>query len=84
MTVGPVCPVADLVEHPYRLDRRAIVRAEDTAMCSLPMHTVIPRLTSTPGGFRRPAPELGEHTDEILSGSGQRTGAAARPEAGTD
>ena len=31
------------------------------------MHNIVPRLTGSPGGFRRPAPGLGEHTDEILA-----------------
>jgi crotonobetainyl-CoA:carnitine CoA-transferase CaiB-like acyl-CoA transferase len=31
------------------------------------MHNIIPRLSSSPGGFRRPAPELGEHNDAILA-----------------
>jgi crotonobetainyl-CoA:carnitine CoA-transferase CaiB-like acyl-CoA transferase len=30
------------------------------------MHNVIPRLSTTPGRLRRPAPALGEHTVEIL------------------
>jgi crotonobetainyl-CoA:carnitine CoA-transferase CaiB-like acyl-CoA transferase len=34
------------------------------------MHNVIPRLSGTPGRLRRPAPELGEHTAEILGGLG--------------
>jgi len=31
------------------------------------MHNIVPRLTGSPGSFRRPAPALGEHTDEILA-----------------
>jgi len=34
------------------------------------MHNVIPRLSATPGGLRRPAPALGEHTAEILGALG--------------
>jgi crotonobetainyl-CoA:carnitine CoA-transferase CaiB-like acyl-CoA transferase len=30
------------------------------------VHNVIPRLSTTPGRLRRPAPALGEHTAEIL------------------
>jgi crotonobetainyl-CoA:carnitine CoA-transferase CaiB-like acyl-CoA transferase len=30
------------------------------------MHNIIPRLTATPGTFRLPAPELGEHTAALL------------------
>jgi crotonobetainyl-CoA:carnitine CoA-transferase CaiB-like acyl-CoA transferase len=67
VTVGPVCSVADLVDHPFIRGREAIVEIEDVEMGSVPMHNIIPRLSASPGGFRRPAPRLGEHTDEILS-----------------
>lgn len=67
VTVGPVCSVQDLLEHPYILEREAIVELEDGTMGSLPMHNIIPRLSETPGVFRRPAPVLGEHTAEILA-----------------
>jgi crotonobetainyl-CoA:carnitine CoA-transferase CaiB-like acyl-CoA transferase len=67
VTVGPVCSVADLVEHPFVKGREAIVEMEDAEMGSVPMHNIIPRLSASPGGFRRHAPRLGEHTDEILA-----------------
>jgi crotonobetainyl-CoA:carnitine CoA-transferase CaiB-like acyl-CoA transferase len=67
VTVGPVCNMAELLEHPYTLGREAIVEVEDRELGSIPMHNVVPRLGASPGGFRRPAPELGEHTDEILA-----------------
>jgi crotonobetainyl-CoA:carnitine CoA-transferase CaiB-like acyl-CoA transferase len=67
VTVGPVCSMADLLAHPYTLGREAIVELEDADMGSLPMHNVVPRLSVSPGGFRRAAPKLGEHTEEILA-----------------
>ena len=67
VTVGPVCSVANLVDHSFIQGREAMVEVEDADMGSLPMHNIIPRLSSSPGGFRRPAPRLGEHTHEILS-----------------
>ena len=66
VTVGPVCSVADLVDHPFVLGRQAIVELEDQQLGSVPMHNIVPRLSESPGGFRRPAPALGEHTAEIL------------------
>ncbi len=66
VTVGPVCSVADLINHPYTTGRQAIVELPDEGLGKLPMHNIVPRLQSTPGGFRRPAPKLGEHTEEIL------------------
>ena len=67
VTVGPVCSMADLLEHPYTQGREVIVEVEDADMGSLPMHNIVPRLTVSPGGFRRAAPKLGEHTAEILA-----------------
>lgn len=67
VTVGPVCSVADLMDHPFVTGREAIVELEDRDLGSLPMHNVVPRLSETPGSFRRPAPKLGEHTQEILN-----------------
>jgi crotonobetainyl-CoA:carnitine CoA-transferase CaiB-like acyl-CoA transferase len=66
VTVGAVCSVADLMDHPYVLDRRAIVEVEDRELGSIPMPNIIPRFSATPGVFRRPAPAAGEHTEEIL------------------
>ncbi|MGY6272478.1 CaiB/BaiF CoA transferase family protein [Achromobacter denitrificans] len=67
VTAGPVYSVADLIGHPYVTGREAIVDLEDADMGSVPMHNIIPRLSASPGGFRRPAPRLGEHTAEILA-----------------
>jgi crotonobetainyl-CoA:carnitine CoA-transferase CaiB-like acyl-CoA transferase len=65
VTVGPVCSVADLIENPYVKGREAIVEVEDRDMGSVPMHNVIPRFSAMPEPFRRQAPKLGEHTDEL-------------------
>lgn len=67
VTVGPVCSMADLMDHPYTRGREVMVEVQDADMGSVPMHNVVPRLSASPGGFRRPAPQLGEHTREILS-----------------
>jgi len=66
VTVGPVCSVADLVDHPYVVGREAVVSVEDTDLGHITTHNIIPRLSATPGGFRRPAPKLGEHTAQVL------------------
>ncbi|MDR5907524.1 CoA transferase [Franzmannia qiaohouensis] len=66
VTVGPVCSIADLMEHPFVIGRDVLVELPDTDMGTLPMHNIIPRMSSTPGVFRRPAPVLGEHNEEIL------------------
>lgn len=66
VTVGPVCSVADLVDHPYVVGREAVVSVEDAELGHITTHNIIPRLGATPGGFRRPAPALGEHTAQVL------------------
>ncbi len=72
VTVGPVCSVADLMDHPFVTGRQAIIEIEDRDLGSIPMHNVIPRLSETPGTFRRPAPRVGEHTREILEELGKQ------------
>ena len=67
VTVGPVCSVLDLLDHPYALEREAIVELEDKDIGSVPMHNIVPRLSESPGGFRYPAPRVGEHTADILA-----------------
>ncbi|MDN8611983.1 CaiB/BaiF CoA transferase family protein [Variovorax ginsengisoli] len=67
VTVGPVCSVADLIDHPFVTGRQAIVEMEDRELGSIPMHNIVPRLSESPGNFTRPAPRLGEHTLEILA-----------------
>jgi crotonobetainyl-CoA:carnitine CoA-transferase CaiB-like acyl-CoA transferase len=46
----------------------------DAQMGSIPMHNVVPRLSESPGAIRRPAPELGEHTAEVLARFGIEEG----------
>ena len=67
VTVGPVCDIADLIDHPYVGERGILVELPDEEMGSVPMHTIVPRLSDTPGAIRRPAPTLGQHTAEILA-----------------
>jgi len=66
ITVGPVYDAADLAQDPYTAQREVLVMVDDPELGPIPMHNVVPRMTGTPGAFRRPAPRLGEHTREIL------------------
>ncbi|MFM1988839.1 MAG: hypothetical protein RJA99_1796 [Pseudomonadota bacterium] len=70
VTVGPVCDAQDLAGHPYAHGREVLVELPDADAGSLPMHNVVPRLSGTPGAFRRPAPRVGEHTRELLAEAG--------------
>lgn len=70
VTVGPICDIRDLMEHPFVQGREVIETYGDPDFGELPMHAPFPRLSDTPATVRAPAPALGEHTDDILSETG--------------
>ncbi len=70
VTVGPVYDIGQIVLDPHVVERGILVEVPDEATGTLPMHAVVPRLSGTPGNFFRPAPRLGEHTEEVLKSSG--------------
>ncbi|MGE0798012.1 MAG: CaiB/BaiF CoA transferase family protein [Lautropia sp.] len=67
VTVGPVADAADLMQDGYVRERECLVELPDGEIGQLPMHNIVPRLSATPGAFRRPAPAVGEHGREILA-----------------
>lgn len=69
-TVGPVYDIADAVDDPHFQEREVFLDVEDPDYGQLPMHNILPRLSQTPGVWRRPAPYLGQHTEEVLSAAG--------------
>ena len=70
VTAAPVYDIDQFMADPHVIAREILVDLPDTEIGKLPMHNVIPRLSATPGRLRRPAPGLGEHTAEVLSGLG--------------
>ena len=66
ITVGPVYDAAQLSIDPYVIERESLVELEDPELGFLPMHNVVPRLSVTPGLMRMDAPDIGEHTKEVL------------------
>src|SRR5262245_44827741 len=66
VTVGPVYTIADAMSDAHFRGRGIIVDVEDRELGQVPMHNILPRLSDTPGTWRKPAPGLGEHTDAIL------------------
>ncbi len=72
VTVGPVADIAQLMDHPYINDRAIIVDVPDAEMGHVPMHNVIPRMSGTPASLRSPAPDLGQHNNEIFAEIGLR------------
>ena len=70
VTVGPICDIADLMAHPYVIEREVLTAYPDPEIGSMPMHHVSPRLDGTPGAIHAPAPNLGEHTETVLAAIG--------------
>jgi crotonobetainyl-CoA:carnitine CoA-transferase CaiB-like acyl-CoA transferase len=86
VTVGPVYNIDDAVEDAHFREREILVEVADADLGTIPMQNIVPRLSATPGVWRRAAPKLGEHTDAILGEAGydaeaiaalKREGAAA-------
>ena len=63
---GDEYSIADIAADAHFAEREIITDVEDATFGALPMHNIVPRLSGTPGVWRRPAPEIGEHTAEIL------------------
>ena len=70
VTVGPVYDIAQFVQDPHVLAREIVAEYPDDEMGMIPMHSVVPKMSGTPGAIRAPAPKLGEHNREILGGLG--------------
>ena len=66
ITVGPVYDAAQLSRDPYVIERESLIELEDPELGFLPMHNVVPRMSITPGVMRMHAPDIGEHTREVL------------------
>lgn len=67
VTVGPVYDAAGFGDDPHVQVRGVLVEMEDAELGSLPMHAVCPRFSHTPGALRCPAPDLGQHDEEVLA-----------------
>jgi crotonobetainyl-CoA:carnitine CoA-transferase CaiB-like acyl-CoA transferase len=67
ITAAPVYDIDQFIADPHVQARQIVVELPDAEMGTIPMHAVVPRLSSSPGVLRRPAPELGEHTAEVLA-----------------
>ncbi|MDA7947014.1 MAG: CoA transferase [Hyphomicrobiaceae bacterium] len=66
ITASPIYDPRDMTRDPHFIDRGVIVELPDDDIGSAPMHNIVPRLSETPGGFRRPAPGIGADTDDLL------------------
>jgi crotonobetainyl-CoA:carnitine CoA-transferase CaiB-like acyl-CoA transferase len=66
VTAAPVYDIDQFLADPHVQARGIAVDLPDAETGRIAMHNIIPRLSETPGGLRRPAPRLGEHTADIL------------------
>jgi crotonobetainyl-CoA:carnitine CoA-transferase CaiB-like acyl-CoA transferase len=64
--VGCINTVDRIVTHPQVIARGSLVESEHPAAGVQKLVGPAVRLSETPGAIRRPAPRLGEHTDEVL------------------
>jgi crotonobetainyl-CoA:carnitine CoA-transferase CaiB-like acyl-CoA transferase len=67
ITAAPVYDIDQLMEDPHVIDREILLDLPDAELGQVAMHSIVPRLTATPGAIRSPAPRLGEHSAEILA-----------------
>ena len=66
ITAAPVYDIDQFMADPHVQARGIVLDLPDKDMGTIPMHAVVPRLSVSPGLLRRPAPDLGEHTAEVL------------------
>lgn len=69
VTLGPIYDPARLLADTHVAQRQSYVSV-NTGKAEFVMHNITPRLSDTPGAIRTPAPELGQHTAEILAEGG--------------
>ncbi|HEX8756102.1 MAG TPA: CoA transferase [Steroidobacteraceae bacterium] len=62
---GLIYRAPDMLEDPHFKAREAIATVPHPAFGKLRMQNVAPKLSATPGSIRAPAPQLGQHNDEV-------------------
>lgn len=70
VTIGPVYDIEQIMEDPHMVARETVLELDDPDLGSLPANGIPVRLTDTPGGYFRPAPQLGQHNAEALQEAG--------------
>ncbi|MDI9948504.1 MULTISPECIES: CaiB/BaiF CoA transferase family protein [Rhodococcus] len=64
---APIMNIADIAADPHYSERGTVVTVDDEQHGVLPMAAPLPRMTGTPGRIRTLGPDLGEHTDAVLT-----------------
>lgn len=63
---GPVYTARDVLQDPHFRARGSLVEVDNPVVGRVTMQAPVPRLEATPLPRPGPAPELGEHTDQVL------------------
>jgi crotonobetainyl-CoA:carnitine CoA-transferase CaiB-like acyl-CoA transferase len=69
---GPVLSIGEMLEHPQTRAREMVAEVSHARLGAVRTLGLPVKLSSTPGGLRRGAPLLGEHTREVLLEHGYR------------
>ncbi len=72
VVAGPIYNMEQVYDDPQVRAREMVVELEDSELGTLPHIGVPVKLSATPGGIRRRAPALGEHSREVLEEAGFR------------
>lgn len=70
VTAAPIYDIDQFLDDPHVQAREIVVGLPDSELGTVLMHNVVPRLETTPGRIRMPAPDLGQHTFAILRSLG--------------
>ena len=63
---GLIYRAPDMIEDPQFKAREAIITTQHPRFGALRMQNVAPKLSATPGAVHSPAPDLGQHNDEVF------------------
>ncbi|MBB6284047.1 CaiB/BaiF CoA transferase family protein [Geobacillus subterraneus] len=64
--VSPILSIKDIFEHPHYQARENIIEVAHPRLGKIKVPGIVPKFEKTPGSVRQLAPDLGEHTEEIL------------------
>ncbi len=67
---GPIYDVGQVYRDPHVLARDMLAEVDHPTAGRIPQIGIPVKLSATPGRIARPAPRLGEHTDEVLGWAG--------------
>ncbi|MGI9408150.1 MAG: CaiB/BaiF CoA transferase family protein [Hyphomicrobiaceae bacterium] len=67
---GPVLDIAEMHAHPQTVAREMVPTVVHPVAGSMQTLGLPVKFSATPGGVTKPAPRLGEHTEEVLSAAG--------------